>query len=139
MADIVPDPQHSLMVIRLSGNMSMDEQAKAAGDVSKLIRSYNFDGMKVLPSGPAILIEEINNNMRTNLIKTAALATVLMIVVLALVFRRALAAALAARRARRLRVGIRADGLPERAADHGDDLGPADPHRPRRRLRHPVP
>jgi predicted RND superfamily exporter protein len=87
MADIVPDPQHSLMVIRLSGNMSMDEQAKAAGDVSKLIRSYNFDGMKVLPSGPAILIEEINNNMRTNLIKTAALATVLMIVVLALVFR----------------------------------------------------
>lgn len=87
MADIVPDRQHSLMVVRLGGNMSMDEQAKAAGDISKLIRSHSFEGMKVLPSGPAILIEEINNNMRTNLIKTAALATALMVVVLSLVFR----------------------------------------------------
>ena len=87
MADVIPDRQHSLMVIRLGGNMSMDEQAKAAGDISELIRSRDFEGMKVLPSGPAILIEEINNNMRTNLIRTAALATVLMVVVLALVFR----------------------------------------------------
>jgi len=87
MADVIPDRQHSLMVVRLGGNMSMDEQAKAAGDVSKLIRSRDFEGMKVLPSGPAILIEEINNSMRTNLIKTAALATLLMVVVLALVFR----------------------------------------------------
>ena len=86
-ADIIPDPQHALMIIRLGGNMSMDEQAKAAGDVSKLIRSHDFEGMKVMPSGPAILIEEINNNMRTNLIKTAALATALMVVVLALMFR----------------------------------------------------
>ena len=87
MADVIPDRQHSLMVVRLGGNMSMDEQAAAAGDVSTLIRSHDFEGMKVLPSGPAILIEEINNSMRSNLIKTAALATLLMVVVLALVFR----------------------------------------------------
>ncbi len=87
MVDIIADAQHSLMVVRLAGNMSMDEQAKAAADISKLVRSYNFEGMKVTPSGPAILIEEINNNMRTNLIKTAILATILMVVVLALVFR----------------------------------------------------
>ena len=87
MADVIPDRYHSLMVVRLSGNMSMDEQAKAAGDVANLVRSHSFPGFKVLPSGPAILIEEINNSMRTNLIKTAALATALMIVVLSLVFR----------------------------------------------------
>lgn len=87
MGDLIPDRQHSLMVIRLGGNMSMDEQAKAAGDVSRLIRAHNFEGMKVIPSGPAILIGEINNDMRTNLIKTAALATALMVIVLAFVFR----------------------------------------------------
>lgn len=87
MADIVPDRQHSLMVVRLAGNMSIDEQAKAAGDISKLIRSHSFQGLSVLPSGPAILIEEINNSMRANLIKMAVLATALMVVVLALVFR----------------------------------------------------
>ena len=87
MADIVPDRQHSLMVVRLAGNMSIDEQAKAAGDISKLIRSHSFQGLSVLPSGPAILIEEINNSMRANLIKMAMLATAMMVVVLALVFR----------------------------------------------------
>jgi uncharacterized protein len=87
MADVIPDRQHSMMVVRLGGNMSMDEQAKAAGDVSKLIRAHEFQGLRTIPSGPAILIQEINNSMRTNLIKTAALATVLMIVVLSLVFR----------------------------------------------------
>jgi hydrophobe/amphiphile efflux-3 (HAE3) family protein len=85
--DIVSDPQHSLMVIRFGGNMSMDEQASAAADVAKVIRAHTFEGITAIPSGPAILIAEINNDMRTNLIKTAILATVLMVIVLALVFR----------------------------------------------------
>ena len=87
MTDIITNPQNSLMVVRLSGNMSIDEQAKAAGDVSKLIRAQSFQGLSVLPSGPAILIEEINNSMRANLIKMAVLATVLMVIVLSFVFR----------------------------------------------------
>ena len=50
---------------------------------------------------------------------------------------RALAAALAAGGAHRLRVGVRADGVHRHPADDGDDLGIADPHRTRRRLRDP--
>ncbi len=87
MADIVPDPNHALLVVRLGGNMSIDEQAKAAADVSKLVKAHSFQGVTALPSGPAILIQEINDSMRSNLIKTAALATALMVVILSLVFR----------------------------------------------------
>jgi hypothetical protein len=87
MTDIVPDRYHSLMVIRLAGNMSMDEQAQAAGDIAKMVRGSSFEGVTALPSGPAILIKEINDSMRSNLINMAALATLLMIVVLSLVFR----------------------------------------------------
>ena len=50
---------------------------------------------------------------------------------------RALAAALAAGRAHRLRLGVRADGLRRHPADDRDDLRTADPHRARRRLRDP--
>jgi hydrophobe/amphiphile efflux-3 (HAE3) family protein len=87
MADIVPDRYHSLMVIRLAGNMSMDEQAQAAGDVVKMVRGYSFEGVSTLPSGPAVLIKQINDSMRSNLISMAALAIILMVVVLSLVFR----------------------------------------------------
>jgi uncharacterized protein len=87
MADVIPDRNHSLLVIRLAGNMSMDEQAQAAGDVVKMVRGYSFDGFTTLPTGPAVLIKEINDSMRSNLISMAALALLLMIVVLALVFR----------------------------------------------------
>ncbi len=87
MADIVPDRYHSLLVIRLAGNMSMDEQAEAAGNIAEMIGGYSFEGVSTLPSGPAILIKEINDSMRSNLINMAALAILLMIVVLSLVFR----------------------------------------------------
>lgn len=87
MADIVPDREHGLMVIRLNGNMSIDEQAAAAGDLAELVRGYSFDGIDTLPSGPAILIKEINDSMRDNLVRMGALATALMMVVLLLVFR----------------------------------------------------
>ncbi|MDI6856832.1 MAG: hydrophobe/amphiphile efflux-3 (HAE3) family transporter [Dehalococcoidia bacterium] len=87
MADIVPDREHGLMVIRLNGNMSIDEQAAAAGDLTELVRGYSFDGLHTLPSGPAILIKEINDSMRDNLVRMGALATALMVVVLLLVFR----------------------------------------------------
>ena len=139
MADIVPDREHSLMVVRPAGNMSIDEQAKAAGDISKLIRSHSFQGLSVLPSGPAILIKEINNSMRANLIKMAVLAT-------ADDGRRpgaglpgALAAPIAARGPRRLRVGFRPHGLSLPAPDDGHHLRSADPDRPGRGFRYPVP
>ncbi len=87
VAGVIPDRSHGLMVIRLAGNMSMDEQAEAAGDVAEMIRGQSFPGLTVLPSGPAILIKEINDTMRDSLVKMATLAIALMIIVLSLVFR----------------------------------------------------
>lgn len=87
MADIVPDRQHSLLVTRLAGNMSIDKQAEAAGDIDQLVRNYSFEGLRLIPSGPAILIKEINDSMRDNLVKLGGLAFLLMVAVLAFVFR----------------------------------------------------
>jgi len=82
-----PGPQHALMVVRLNGNMSIDRQADAAASVVDRIEAHEFPGFDVLPSGPAILLREINDTMRESIIIMGALAVVAMLVLLFLVYR----------------------------------------------------
>jgi hypothetical protein len=86
LRNVIPDPQHALMVVRLAGNMSIDEQAAAAGDIVEIVKATKFQGLDVLPSGPAILIKEINDSMRDNMVRMAALAIGIMVVVLSFLF-----------------------------------------------------
>ncbi len=84
---VIPDPTHALMVIRVAGNMSLDEQAAASSEIVDLVRSYRFEGLDVLPSGPVVLIKEINDAMRSSMMIMAGLAMAIMVIVLTLVFR----------------------------------------------------
>lgn len=84
---VFPDPRHALMVVRLGGNMTMDEQSRVAGEVVDLVRAQPWQGFEVVPSGPAVLIKEINDNMRSSMVNMAMLAIAIMAVVLFLVFR----------------------------------------------------
>jgi hydrophobe/amphiphile efflux-3 (HAE3) family protein len=86
LRDVIPDPQHALMIVRPAGNMSIDEQAAAAGDIVKTVKATKFQGLEVLPSGPAILIKEINDSMRENMVRMAVLATAIMVLVLSFLF-----------------------------------------------------
>jgi hydrophobe/amphiphile efflux-3 (HAE3) family protein len=86
LRNIITDPQHALMVVRLGGNMSIDEQAAAAGQIVKIVQATKFEGLDVLSSGPAMLIKEINDSMRDSMVRMAILATVIMAVVLSLLF-----------------------------------------------------
>ncbi len=84
---VFPDLQHALMVIRLNGNISIDEQGEAAAKAVDIVRSHSFEGFEVLPTGPPILLKEINDTMRGSMTTMAALAVVIMVMVLFLVFR----------------------------------------------------
>jgi len=84
---VFPNRQHALMVVRLNGNMSIDEQGEAAGTAVDIAKQYEFEGFEVLPTGPPILLKEINDTMRESMLTMAALASVIMIIVLFLVFR----------------------------------------------------
>ncbi|OGO51168.1 MAG: hypothetical protein A2148_08825 [Chloroflexi bacterium RBG_16_68_14] len=84
---IFPDGQHALMVVRLNGNMSIDEQGRAAAKAVELVQQHQFEGFEVLPSGPSILLKEINDTMRSSMTTMAVLAIGIMVVVLFLVFR----------------------------------------------------
>lgn len=87
LTGVFPDRQHALMVARLTGNMSIDEQAEVAAEVVDLVRARRFEGFTVTPTGSPLLIKEINDSMRTSMLRMAALAVLIMTVVLLLVFR----------------------------------------------------
>ncbi len=84
---VFPDTSHAIMVVRLRGNMTIDEQAHAAEGVVELTHARRFEGMKVLPTGSPILLKEINDGMKTDMTTMGAVALVVMLVVLLLVFR----------------------------------------------------
>ncbi len=82
-----PDPQHALMVLTLDGNMSIDEQGVAAGDVARQVRAMPVDGLTTTVTGSAALLKEVNDRMRSDMATTGVLALAVMAVILLLVFR----------------------------------------------------
>ena len=82
-----PDDQHALLVVRLNGNLTIDEQGKAAARAAQLVRARHFEGVDVLPSGSPILLKEINDKMQESMTTMGLVAVGLMVVVLSLVFR----------------------------------------------------
>lgn len=87
LADIFPDDRHALMVVRLTGNLSIDEGSEVAAGLVEQSRAYEFNGVTMLVSGPPLLIKEINDAMRSALAIMAVLAVAIMGVVLAAIFR----------------------------------------------------
>lgn len=87
LSGIFPDDRHALMVIRPKGNLSIDDSARLAGDVSGGIDDYRFEGVDTLVSGPPLLIKEINDKMKDALVMMATFAVWIMALVLFLVFR----------------------------------------------------
>jgi len=87
LTGVFPDVLHALMVIRPNGNLSLDDQSAVAGDIATRVRAASFEGVTATPSGPSLLIKEINDKMRESLIRMAIFAVAIMVIVLSLVFR----------------------------------------------------
>jgi hydrophobe/amphiphile efflux-3 (HAE3) family protein len=82
-----PDVRHALMVVRLAGNTSIDDQSAAAARVAELASRQRFDGFTVTVTGSAALLAEINDRMRRDIATTGMLAAGVMAVILLLVLR----------------------------------------------------
>lgn len=87
MRDVFPDVNHALMVVRLRGNASIDEQARAAGVVRRVVDRYPIPGVGALAAGSPALLEEINDSLKGDMTVLGAGAVVVMVAILAGVFR----------------------------------------------------
>lgn len=87
IAGVFPDERHALMVVRLAGNLSIDEGSRVAADITDQTAQHDFEHATPVVSGPPLLIKEINDGMRDAMVVMAVFAVAIMLVVLSLVFR----------------------------------------------------
>jgi hydrophobe/amphiphile efflux-3 (HAE3) family protein len=87
LSGIFPADHHALMVVRLEGNLSIDEGSRIAAGLVDDAKAYQFDGVDKIVSGSPLLIKEINDEMRESIVLMAIFAVVIMVLVLALLFR----------------------------------------------------
>lgn len=87
LAGAFPDGHHALMVVRLGGNLSIDETSRAAQHVKDVAATYQFDGVDTLVSGPPLLVKAINDGMKRALVVMAIFAVAIMLAVLFVIFR----------------------------------------------------
>ncbi len=87
LGDNFPDPDHALLVVRLPGNASIAEQGEMADEIRTIVARHPVPGFDVLATGPPVLLQEINEYLRTGRATLGALAVVAMTALLWLVFR----------------------------------------------------
>ena len=84
---VFPDRHHALMVVRLGGDLTIDQQGNAADRVVSLVRASHFDGIRAVATGTPLLVKQINDRMRGDMALLGGVAALSMAVVLLLVFR----------------------------------------------------
>jgi uncharacterized protein len=81
------DRQHALMITRLHGNDEIGQMGKAADTVKRLVKKHELEGFTSLSTGPAVLLQDINDYLQHGIVTLGGLAVLVMIIVLFVVFR----------------------------------------------------
>jgi hydrophobe/amphiphile efflux-3 (HAE3) family protein len=81
------DGNHALVIVRLEGNASIEDQARAAGVVKDIVARHPIAGVDALATGPPVLLGEIDDYLRGGMATLGAIAVGVMVLVLLLVFR----------------------------------------------------
>jgi hydrophobe/amphiphile efflux-3 (HAE3) family protein len=87
LGDNFPDTDHGVLLVRLPGNASIADQGVLADEVRSIVDRHPIPGIEVLATGPPVLLQEINEYLRTGMATLGALAALAMVALLWLVFR----------------------------------------------------
>ncbi len=87
LARVIPDNDHVLIAVTLAGGLTTDEEAAAAMSVRDSVRSTEFSGAsEVIVAGQPLLMQAVQDKMKTSMGMTLGIAVVLMVVALTLIF-----------------------------------------------------
>lgn len=87
LGDNFPDLEHGVLVVRLPGNASIAEQGVLSDEVRTIVARHPLAGFEVVATGSPVLLKEINDYLRGGMATLGALAAVVMLALLWLVFR----------------------------------------------------
>ncbi len=84
---VIPDNDHVLIAVTLAGGLTTDEENAAAASVRDLVKSTQFSNANdVIVAGTPLLMQAVQDKMKTSMGITLAIAVVLMVVALTLIF-----------------------------------------------------
>ncbi|GBE57568.1 putative membrane protein YdgH [bacterium BMS3Abin01] len=86
-AQVFPDDQHSLMFVVLDGGLDMDLQEALVQDTRNAIDAAGFSGVETVVTGQPAMYSEMNQLMNQSLRSMMIASVVLMLLILALLFK----------------------------------------------------
>ena len=87
VAPTAANATHARIIVRLNGNQTTQQEGKASVAVTDAVRAVHFDGFTTFTTGAPTLLKHINDYLMGGMLILGAIAVVVMVVVLALVFR----------------------------------------------------
>ena len=82
-----PDPTHAMTIAIVQGNASLDQLAVGSKSVKDAVAAQHFEGADVIVTGTPTFLTDINNYLQKGMLTLGAIAFVVMLFVLAIVFR----------------------------------------------------
>lgn len=86
-SDVIIDDKNSLMVVKLQGNLEDGYKDQVANDMETALEAEGFETISYILSGKPVLDSSLRSEMKTNMIIMVASAVIIMLIVLALVFK----------------------------------------------------
>ncbi len=81
-----PDQRHALIITRLVGNASIEQEGRGADYTVATTKSLGFPNAKVVTGGAAVLLNDINKYLKGGMLTLGAIAVAIMIVILLVLF-----------------------------------------------------
>jgi len=80
------DNSHAMIIVRLPGNLSIDDEGRLAVAAQERMHELHFDNATVTATGVPILLDDINHYLRGGMLTLGAIAVVIMMLILLLLF-----------------------------------------------------
>ncbi|MGH4052173.1 MAG: hydrophobe/amphiphile efflux-3 (HAE3) family transporter [Clostridium sp.] len=86
-SDVILDNEHTLMVVKLQGNLGDEYKDQISKDVSTALEKEDFKNVSYIVSGKPVLDSSLRSEMKSNMAIMVGLAVFIMFIVLAIVFK----------------------------------------------------
>ncbi|HLU41441.1 MAG TPA: MMPL family transporter [Microthrixaceae bacterium] len=80
------DETHTQMLVRLHGNLSIEDEGAASDAIKEITEDFRFEGASVTTTGAPVLLKGINDYLRGGMLTLGGIAVAAMIVILMLFF-----------------------------------------------------
>jgi len=81
-----PDTRHAQIIVRLQGNLSLEEEGADAALVEEATADLEFQDASVVTTGAPVLLRDINDYLRGGMLTLGGLAVAMMVLILVLLF-----------------------------------------------------